>query len=141
MKVTETWLEDKAYSNVRKKLRAHNIATVGERLTDDQGTVEIAIVDHEGEVVAGITASIHWKQMYIDYLWVDESLRGQNKGSELLAKAEQVAREQECRYIHLTTFSFQAPGFYQKNGFEVFGVLEDSPFDGYSQYFLKKSLR
>jgi hypothetical protein len=27
----------------------------------------------------------------------------------------------------LTSYSFQAPGFYQKHGYEVFAILEDHP--------------
>ncbi|MNI14747.1 Acetyltransferase (GNAT) family protein [compost metagenome] len=141
MKVTESWIE-KEDSIVRKKIIDYNLSKIhSEILRDEEGTVEISIVNDNEEIVAGITASIYWKQMHVDYLWVDESLRGQNKGSELLAKVERIARQHHCRYIQLETFSFQAPEFYQKQGFTVFGILEDSPCDGVAQYFLKKSLK
>ncbi|OPA73312.1 hypothetical protein BVG16_29350 [Paenibacillus selenitireducens] len=136
MKISESWIE-KENSIVRQHLIAYNLSQVS-GLTDNVGTIEITMSDDNDVVVAGITASIYWKQMHVDFLWVDESLRGQHKGSELLAKAEDIARQHHCRYIQLDTFSFQAPDFYQKRGYTVFGILEDSPCDGAKQYFLKK---
>ena len=38
------------------------------------------------------------------------------------------------------TFDFQAPGFYEKLGFEVFGVLADYP-PGHKRFFMVKRLR
>ncbi|MNP31462.1 Acetyltransferase (GNAT) family protein [compost metagenome] len=141
MKITESWIE-KENSIVHKKIIDYNLSKIpSEILRDEEGTVEITIVNENDEVVAGITASIYWKQMHVDYLWVDECLRGQNKGTELLVKAESIARQHHCRYIQLETFSFQAPEFYKKQGFTVFGMLEDSPCDGATQYFLKKVLK
>lgn len=139
MKFTESWI-DKADSAVRKKIIEFNLSQATGELKDDVGTVEITLVNDQDELVAGITASIYWKQMHVDFLWVGESLRGKNKGSELLEKAEEIARQQHCRYIQLETFSFQAPEFYKKKGFTVFGILDDSPYDGAQQYFLKKIL-
>lgn len=52
---------------------------------------------------------------------------------------EDFAVEKGCRFIYLDTFSFQAPGFYKKNGYEIFGMLEDHP-KGFNQYFLHKKL-
>jgi hypothetical protein len=39
----------------------------------------------------------------------------------------------------LDTYSFQAPGFYQRLGYEVFGVIHGYP-RGYQKWFLKKRL-
>lgn len=139
MKFTESWI-DKADSAIRKKIIEFNLSQATGELKDDVGTVEITLINDQDELVAGITASIYWKQMHVDFLWVDESLRGKNKGSELLEKAEEIARQHHCRYIQLETFSFQAPEFYKKKGFTVFGILDDSPYDGAQQYFLKKIL-
>jgi GNAT superfamily N-acetyltransferase len=62
-----------------------------------------------------------------------------DNGSQLLNEIEQLAKEKGCRLICLDTFSFQAPGFYKKHGYKVFGVLEDHP-KGFNQYFLEKRL-
>ena len=54
-------------------------------------------------------------------------------------RAERIARESGCTFTHTCTFSYQAPGFYQRLGYEVFAVLDDYP-DGIRQFFLKKRL-
>jgi ribosomal protein S18 acetylase RimI-like enzyme len=59
--------------------------------------------------------------------------------SALMREAEAVARENGCTGIWLDTFSFQAPGFYEKLGYTVFGTLADYP-PGHSRFFLHKTL-
>jgi hypothetical protein len=39
----------------------------------------------------------------------------------------------------LDSYDFQAPGFYQKLGYEVFAVLEDHPRH-HRNYYLRKRL-
>ena len=68
-----------------------------------------------------------------------EALRGRGHGRALLAVAERWALERGCRDAFLDTFSFQAPEFYRKLGWEVFGTLEDHP-PGHTHYFLRKRL-
>ena len=59
--------------------------------------------------------------------------------STLLTQAEQAAMQRGCRYAYLDTFSFQAPQFYQKRGYVIFGELPNFP-QGCSRFFLKKDL-
>jgi RimJ/RimL family protein N-acetyltransferase len=63
--------------------------------------------------------------------------RGQGYGRRLLALAEQAAQERGCRYAQLTTYSFQARGFYEKAGYRVVGALTDYP-PGETYYWLRK---
>ena len=79
-----------------------------------------------------------WNVAYIETLWVDESHRGQGLGAKLLAEVENTAKEKGCYLIHLDTFDFQAKEFYEKQGYVVFGVLEDCP-KGHCRYYLKKA--
>ena len=80
-----------------------------------------------------------WNVAYIDTLCVDEAYRGKGLGAKLLAEVESAAKEKGCYLIHLDTFDFQAKEFYEKQGYEVFGVLEDCPKE-HSRYYLKKVL-
>jgi len=41
--------------------------------------------------------------------------------------------------IYLDTFSFQAPAFYQRHGYQVFGTLPDFT-PGHQRYFFTKQL-
>jgi len=47
-------------------------------------------------------------------------MRGQGIGERLMPMAEEVAQKKHCTGIWLETFSFQAPGFYQKLGYSEF---------------------
>ena len=60
-------------------------------------------------------------------------------GKAILTTAELEAIRQKCNHAYLFTFSFQSPNFYQKLGYEIFGVLDDFP-PGYQRLFLKKQL-
>lgn len=80
-----------------------------------------------------------WNVVAIDIIWVDEQYRGQGLGSILLGDVEREAMEKGCHLVQLDTFDFQAKGFYEKNGYSVFGILEDCP-KGHIRYYLKKTL-
>ncbi|NEQ45996.1 MAG: GNAT family N-acetyltransferase [Leptolyngbya sp. SIOISBB] len=90
-------------------------------------------------IVGGLMGETYWQWLYVDMLWVHESCRGQGYGDTLLTTAEQEAMQRGCRYVYLDTFSFQAPEFYQKRGYVIFGELPNFP-EEYSRFFLKKDL-
>ena len=89
----------------------------------------------EGSPIAGLVGETAWGWAFIDLLWVDESHRGQGLGSRLLSAAEAEARG--CIGVYLDTFDFQARPFYERLGYEVFGVLEDYPV-GHRRFYLSK---
>ncbi|HEX7054501.1 MAG TPA: GNAT family N-acetyltransferase [Burkholderiales bacterium] len=66
--------------------------------------------------------------------------RGGGLGATLLAAAEREARRRGSRLIHLNTYSFQAPRFYEKQGYRRFGAMSGSPRHE-SRYFYVKHLR
>lgn len=93
--------------------------------------------DGEGTIRGGLLGYTHWNWLFVSHLWVHDSLRGRDLGRELLARAEAEAAARGCRNAHVDTYSFQAPGFYESLGYEVFGTLDDYP-PGHSRYFLRK---
>ena len=54
-----------------------------------------------------------------------------------MQSAQHEAHLRGCRHAYLDTFDFQALGFYQKLGYELFGHLDDYP-PGHTKYFLQK---
>lgn len=77
--------------------------------------------------------------LYVDSLWVDEKLRNQGFGAKLLTAIESEAVKRNCRRVYLSTYSFQAPEFYQKMGYQIFGELPDFPGE-HRKIFLTKKL-
>ena len=98
--------------------------------------------DGEGRIVGGVhgnySSTSGW--LYVSVLWVAEGLRGGGYGSRLLQSIEGEAVERGCANAYLDTFSFQAPEFYKRLGYVVFGELEDFP-EGHSRIFLRKRLK
>lgn len=50
--------------------------------------------------------------IYIEALWIEESLRKQGYGKKMLAAAEREAIENGCRFSLVDTWDFQAEEFY-----------------------------
>ena len=99
----------------------------------------ILIRDANSEIVGGLVGQTHWRWLFISHLWVAQSLRGQGYGREIMLKAEQEAKKRNCGHAWLDTFSFQALGFYERLGYQIFGVLEDYPQE-HKRYFLHKQI-
>lgn len=97
------------------------------------------IKNEAGEIVAGVLSTLCWNWLELDILWVDEKQRHQGYGSQLLLEIERIAREKSCDFIMLNTFSFQAPGFYKKHGYQLMTTLENAP-TGHRHYYFKKDL-
>jgi len=93
--------------------------------------------DASERIVGGLLGYTHWRWLFVENLWVDESLRGLGVGRDLMQAAEDEAHRRGCQHSYLDTFDFQALGFYQKLGYELFGQLEDYPL-GHTKYFLQK---
>jgi GNAT superfamily N-acetyltransferase len=95
--------------------------------------------DPSGVVLGGLLGSTHWNHFFVSALFVRESFRKAGIGRELMNRAEALALAHACDAIFLDTFDFQAPGFYKKLGFEVFGILPDYP-RGHKRFYLVKQL-
>jgi len=125
-----------AIQALRHELIAYNIATAA---IDTSQEVAVWLHDDHGNLMGGGVGTIWGQCVEINYLWVHPSLRGNGYGSRLLQTLEQEARAQQCHLALLDTYSFHAPAFYQRLGYEVFGVIDGYP-RGYQKVFLKKRL-
>ena len=111
-------------------------------LTTDADDLEFAVFarDDANKIIGGIHATASWNWLHIELLWVAARFRQRGIGKKLVQKAEIFAREHGFQYVRVETTSFQAKPFYEKLGYQVFGVLENSPSEGYTDYFMKKRL-
>ncbi len=118
-------------------LHAYNIAHGGDPRIR---SVAILLTADDGSHVGGLWGKCAYDWLFVDLLTVPEEYRGGSYGKELMAEAENIARANGCIGIYLNTFEFQALGFYEKLGFEVFGELEVHPIEQH-KFFLRKRLR
>ena len=93
----------------------------------------------DGKTLGGLWARSMYDWLYVELLAVPEGLRGRGIGSDLMRRAEAVAVERGCVGVWLDTYGFQARGFYEKLGYQVFGVIDDHP-RGSQRFFFRKRL-
>ena len=115
-------------------LLEYNLARIEDMNKKELG---VYVNDETGKKVAGLIGETHGNWLLVKYLWVSEELRGQNIGSQLLSQAEQTAKERGCKFAFLDTFSFQAPLFYKKQGYQEVFTLEEYPLTGKRIYLTK----
>jgi GNAT superfamily N-acetyltransferase len=130
------YMDEPAWGIIGPGISDYNTQQAG----DDNGkNLCFVIRAPDQEIVGGVIGSTYWDWLYINLMWIKDGLRGHGYGQQLLALAEDEARKRGAKNAYLDTFSFQAPDFYKKYGYQVFGVLEDFP-QGHQRYFLKKEL-
>ena len=117
-------------------LRTHALEQLGR---DGFEPVAVLMRDDDGTLVGGAVGLVNWHWLQVSLLWVDDSLRGRGYGVRLMQLIEDAGRDRGCRAAHLSTFSFQAPGFYESLGYEVFSTLEDYA-PGHAKLFMRKRL-
>lgn len=107
------------------------------RETAESESLNLYAEDDSGELMAGLVAETFGNWLEIEYLFVKEDLRGQGIGSQLLQQAESEAKKRNCRYVFVNTYQFQAPAFYQKQGYKEVFSLKDYPYTGQRHYYQK----
>ena len=96
------------------------------------------IREHD-RIVAGICGNTWGGTCELRQFWVEESKRHLGLGTKLFQAAEREARRRGCTQIVLLTFSFQAPAFYEKHGFEVVATIDNDP-RGHRNLLMRKRL-
>ena len=66
--------------------------------------------------------------------------RGQGLGTELLALFEGEARARGCTHVFVTSFTFQAPGFYERHGYREIFRWQGVPTPEAADVHLRKEL-
>jgi len=122
------YLEDRLYE--------FNSSVTG--ITDGE-YLAFLVRDAAERIVAGICGNTWGGACEIRQFWVEESQRHHGLGTQLLAAAEREARARGCKQIVLMTFSFQAPAFYARHGFEVVATIDDHP-QGHKNFLMRKRL-
>lgn len=102
--------------------------------------IDISFIYQEGDQILGrIVGFIHWNYLQIELFFVAKDTQGQGVGTKLLAHVEKIAREKQLAYILLETMSFNAPRFYEKNGFSILSTIQNSPLKNQHRHFYIKA--
>lgn len=103
------------------------IRTFGITLSDDK------------KILGGASGVTLYGCLYIDMLWIDESIRNEGYGTKLMQQAEKIGIERGCTFATVNTMDWEALDFYKKLGYEV--EFTRSGYKRDSQLFmLRKSL-
>ena len=76
----------------------------------------------------------------IGMVWVREDVRHSGLGGRLLSAFEEAARQRGCAQVLVSSFTFQAPGFYERHGYVEFARSEGLPVEGEADVHFRKAL-
>lgn len=100
----------------------------------------VSCLDADDALVGGVSGWTWQEAAGIGLTWVAASARGSGVGAALLAEFERVARERGARRVFVTSFTFQAPGFYERRGYREIFRWEGVPVAGEDDVHLRKDL-
>ncbi|MCF9002364.1 GNAT family N-acetyltransferase [Pseudomonas syringae] len=130
--------QTEARNQISDLLDHYNVAKTG---ISDNEPLDITVVDKTtNEVVGGLVGRTSMGVFFINYFYLPDSLRGKGYGTRMLLQAEQLAALRGCRVALLFTMEIQAPTFYVKNGYEIFGRVECTP-EGNARLFMRKPIQ
>ncbi|HEV8190940.1 MAG TPA: GNAT family N-acetyltransferase, partial [Ktedonobacterales bacterium] len=92
-------------------------------------------------IIGGLVGTTHTSPYWLNVsvVWVDEAARKRGVGSEVMRRAEQIARQRGGHYARLETSNYQALLFYMRLGYGEDGRLDDCR-PGETVYYLRKNL-
>ncbi len=117
-------------------IQDYNIKQAGD---DKARSLCFVLMSPDQKVLGGVIGSTYWDWLHIDLMWIKEEFRGRGYGQRLLTLSEDEARQRGAKNVYLDTFDFQAPEFYKRYGYQIFGELLDFLL-GHRRYFLTKQL-
>lgn len=92
------------------------------------------------ETLGGMIGRTSYGLLFIDLVYLPETMRGQDIGSRLLEMMERGGVLRGCKSAFLYTITYQAPGFYERHGWTEFGRIACDP-PGTARVFMTKRLR
>src|SRR4051812_46060100 len=103
--------------------------------------LDLSVLAYDDDVlVAGVCGWTWGGCGEVESLWVEPARRGCGLGRRLLAWAEREAVARDCRLMVAFTHQHQAPGFYERCGYELVGRVDDYPRGSAAQWFRKELL-
>ena len=130
-------VDDRLEAVINDGLNAFNDEVTG---YSDRHPLAVVVKDPAtGEILGGAKGRTSLGLLFVELFWLPEALRGSGLGSRILRMMEEEGRRRGCRSAVLLTISFQAPDFYRRQGWRVFGEIPCDP-PGTSRVFMTKDL-
>ncbi|BCM20020.1 GNAT family N-acetyltransferase [Mesorhizobium sp. J8] len=124
-------------SSIEECLNSDNRRLTGR---DNDHALVFALRDEQGRAV-GVAAGYSWAGIAeLKLMWIDDAYRGLGHGRKLLDAFVAEAAARGSVRIWVSTHDFQAPGFYERAGFERMAELTGWP-EGHSNIILCKTMR
>jgi GNAT superfamily N-acetyltransferase len=101
--------------------------------------LQVVARDATGNLQGGALGWTIHRWAYIDIFVLADAHRGDGTGAKMLAEVERIARARGAVGVYLFSYSFQAPGFYERQGYHEFGRIDGLPA-GHSKHWLTKRL-
>lgn len=121
---------------IEDRLYDHNSLATGRR---DAKGIGFVIRSETGELI-GAAAGYTWSgTSELKQMWIDEAYRGRGYGRALLNAFLAEASERGVHRVWVQSHDFQAPGMYEKAGFQRMAELEGWP-DGHVNVILCKTM-
>jgi GNAT superfamily N-acetyltransferase len=121
---------------IEDRIYGHNGQATGR---DDARGLCFVIEDEAGRII-GVAAGYSWAgTSELKQMWIDEAHRGRGYARQLLSAFAAEAARRGVRRIWVASYDFQAPGMYEKAGFERVVELADWP-EGHTNVILRKTL-
>lgn len=132
-------IDQKSYDIISELLFEYNLSKTIDLQNESNKPIEIIIRDENNKIIGGLYGRSIWGTLEINKCVVIPENRKEGIGRKLIIEAEKEAKKRCCRFISLNTFSFQAPEFYEKLGFEKIGTETDFP-QGFEKYYYRKKI-
>ena len=128
---------EQAQTVIQDGLRSYNLEQAGYR---DSRPLAVLVSDPETQqVIGGLVGRTTMGLLFIDRFFLPESLRKNRIGTRIIRMAEDEAKRRGCSRAVLFTVTFQAPGFYERQGYEELGRIECDP-PGFTRICMTKRL-
>ena len=106
----------------------------------DRQPLAVYVRDQDsGEFVGGAVGRSSFGLLFLYLLFLPKTLRGKGMGAQILQRFEEEGRRRGCKSAVVYTISFQAPEFYVRHCWTLFGTIPCDP-PGTSRVFLSKAL-
>lgn len=129
---------DSALDNrLNDELSKFNTAATADVAPATELTVRI---ENGDELLAGASGWTWGQAAGVGMTWVHDKHRRTGLGATLLAAFEEEAERRGCTHVFVTSFTFQAPDFYQRHGYREIFRWESIPTRGRDDVHMRKDL-